>query len=179
MKKPLRTDPIAEANRQWNQHGWDHAATGMAAVTSITRANQIFLKQVEQSLKPFDLSFARFELLRLLAFSTSHQLPMSSVTSRLQVHPASVTSVVDRLSADGLVERQAHPHDRRATILALTDQGATVTAQATTALNDEVFSKIDLSDADLQALVGILARLRAAAGDFVPPKPQPEALDQW
>ena len=37
----LPFDPVAEAQRQWSAHGWEHAAPGMAAVTSLMRAQQI------------------------------------------------------------------------------------------------------------------------------------------
>jgi len=42
----LATDPIAEAARQWVAHGWDQAAGGMAAITSLMRAHQIALGRV-------------------------------------------------------------------------------------------------------------------------------------
>src|SRR5690348_8237423 len=113
MARRLSVDPIAEAKRQWGEHGWDAAATGMTAVTSIIRAQQLMLAQVERALKPFGLSFARFELLRLLAFTREGRLPMASAISRLQVHPTTVTSVVDRLGRDGMLTKQPHPQDGR------------------------------------------------------------------
>jgi DNA-binding MarR family transcriptional regulator len=39
------------------------------------------------------------------------------------VTPRNVTGLVDALEADGFVERRAHPSDRRATLVALTDKG--------------------------------------------------------
>ena len=66
---PLPSDPIAEAHRQWQEHGWADAADGMAAVTAIMRTQQILMARIESTLKPFDLTFARFELLRLLSFT--------------------------------------------------------------------------------------------------------------
>lgn len=176
-RKPLRTDPIAEAKRQWVEHGWGDAAQGMAAVTSVMRAQRLMLSSVETALRPLDLSFARFELLRLLAFARESRMPMASVVSRLQVHPASVTSAVDRLVRDQLVSREPHPEDGRAAMLALTAAGRELVEQATTALNQQVFTEIDLSSDDLGALVAVLARMRKAAGDFRDPAPQPEPLD--
>ena len=41
--RTLDSDPIEEARRQWVAHGWAEAADGMAAVTSIVRAQQIVL----------------------------------------------------------------------------------------------------------------------------------------
>src|SRR5487761_254435 len=68
-RKSLDFDPIEEARRQWRVHGWDAAAPGMAAVTSIMRAHQIYLARVDAALRPFDLTFARYELLMLLSLS--------------------------------------------------------------------------------------------------------------
>ncbi len=65
----LPFDPIAEATRQWRGHGWDDAATGMAAVTSVVRVQQILMARVEEVLRPHGLTFARYELLMLLYFS--------------------------------------------------------------------------------------------------------------
>jgi len=174
--KPLPVDPIAEARRQWISHGWGDAADGMAAVTSVMRAHQLMLAEVDRALKPFGLTFARYETLRLLAFTRNGQMPMASATARLQVHPASVTNIVDRLERDGLVERAPHPHDGRAAMLILTDAGRALAEETTTVLNDEVFKRIGLDDEDLGALVSTIARLRRGAGDFEDPRPLPDPL---
>ncbi|WP_457966963.1 MarR family winged helix-turn-helix transcriptional regulator [Arthrobacter sp. D1-29] len=173
---PLPIDPIAEAKRQWLKHGWDDAAVGMAAVTSIMRAQQIMLARVESTLKPFNLSFARFELLRLLAFSRGGALPMASATARLQVHPTSVTNTVARLERAALVERSPHPTDGRATLVKLTDAGFEVVTAATDALNNSVFSQLGFPDQDLAALVSIIAKFRRESGDFNDPPPLPDPL---
>ena len=75
--------------------------TGMVAVTSVMRAHQILLARVENALRPYDLSFSRFELLRLLAFSRTGALPITKASDRLQVHVTSVTHAIRRLEADG------------------------------------------------------------------------------
>jgi DNA-binding MarR family transcriptional regulator len=175
-RKPLPVDPIAEAKRQWIAHGWDSAAVGMTAVTSIMRAHQIMLSRVERALRPFDLSFARFEMLRLLAFSREGRLPMSSAIARLQVHPTSVTNTVDRLERAGLVEREQHPDDGRATLVVLTPSGRETVERATDALNAEVFDDIGLDRAETVEVVRLIARFRRGEGDFVDPSTPPEPL---
>lgn len=174
--RPLPTDPLAEAKRQWLAHGWTDAADGMTVVTSVMRAQQLLLARVDAALKPFALSFARFEVLRLLAFSRAGRLPLSSVVARLQVHATTVTSTAERLVRDGLILREPHPHDGRAAMLTLTDDGRALVERATSALNDEVFSRPGLSNDDATDLVGIVARLRRDAGDFAEPRPQPDPL---
>ncbi len=173
---PLPMDPIAEAKRQWISHGWSAAADGMAAVTSIIRAQQIVLARVDAALKPFGLSFARFEMLRLLSFSRDGLLPMASASARLQVHPTSVTNVVDRLERDGLVRRSAHPTDGRATLVVLTDSGRSVVEDATASLNDRVFSSPGIASDDLMRLIQTLAQFRRSSGDFVDPPIAPDPL---
>lgn len=162
----LDFDPIARARQQWVDAGWAEAADGMAAVTSVMRAHQIFVARVEATLKPLGVTFARYEVLMLLWFSKRGSLPMKVIGSRLQVHPTSVTNAVDRLEDAGLVTRSAHPDDRRALLVALTPAGRELAERATKALNAEVFERPDLAEADVKRLVDVVTRLRRTAGDF-------------
>ena len=66
---PLPDDPIELARANWVKHGWDDAAEGMALVTSVMRVQQVFLARIEEILRPLGLTFARYEVLRLLAFT--------------------------------------------------------------------------------------------------------------
>lgn len=163
----LRFDPIEEAHRQWAAHGWDAEAPAMAALTSIMRVQQIFLARVDHVLRPLGLSFARYETLRLLAFSRAGALPLGKVGERLQVHPGSVTNAIDRLEEQRLVRRRPHPTDGRTTLAEITPRGRRLTEQATAALNAEVFAQLGLSDDDLHDLFVILRKVRAGSGDFV------------
>jgi DNA-binding MarR family transcriptional regulator len=174
--KRLTVDPIAEAKRQWLAHGWTDAAAGMTAVTSIMRAHQLMLARVDETLRPFGLTFARYELLTLLSFTRGGRMPMASASARLQVHPTSVTNTVDRLQTDGLVAREPHPDDGRATLIVLTNAGRTLAERATAALNAEVFTNPGLDAGDTDELVSIIARLRRDAGDFDDPRPSPDPL---
>lgn len=162
----LAADPIGVARDEWERRGWGEAAPGMAAVTSLMRAQQIVAARVEATLKPFGVTFARYEVLMLLTFSRRGTLPMKLIGSRLQVHPTSVTNAVDRLESAGLVTRSTHPDDRRAFIVALTDAGRDLARRATEALNAEVFGAPGLGANDLESLVEVIGRMRSAAGDF-------------
>ena len=173
---PLPVDPIAEAKRQWTAHGWTDAAAGMSVVTSIIRAQQLLMARIDAALKPFGLSFARYEMLRLLGFTRQGRMPMASAIARLQVHPTSVTNTVDRLVRDGLVVREPHPIDGRAAMLVLTDAGRDLVERATDALNSQVFADAALAEDDMVELVRILARFRKDAGDFTDPRPLPDPL---
>lgn len=163
---PLSGDPVAQAQEHWVAHGWERAARGMAAVTSLMRAQQIMLGRVESVLRRFDVTFARYEVLMLLLFSRSGALPMRVIGERLQVHPTSVTNAVDRLELAGLVTREPHPTDRRTTLVTLTREGRSVAQRATRALNREVFEEPGIPEESMQQVIDVLARFRREAGDF-------------
>lgn len=160
-------DPIALAHQNWVDHGWSDAADAMAFVTSIMRVQQILLAHVEAVLRPNGLTFARYEVLRLLAFSTEGVLPVGKVGERLQVHPASVTNAVQRLEGDGYVERLRNPRDGRGVLAALTPAGRELVEWCTDELNRHVFGTLPIADADQRDAVAVLGQLRAAFGDFV------------
>ncbi len=164
--KALAFDPIEEARRQWVDHGWADAADGMAVVTSVMRAQQIYLARIDAVLRPFDLTFARFELLTLLSFTRTGSLPLSKAGARLQVHPASITNAVDRLEAQGFVRRTPHQTDRRTTLVELLPEGREVLAKATAGINETVFAVPGLTVVEARRLCALLRKVRAAAGDF-------------
>ena len=117
------------------------------------------------ALKPHGLTFARYEALVLLSFSRRGSLPMRMMGERLQLHPTSITNIVDRLESDGLARRLPHPSDRRTTLVELTDAG-----------RDRLVDRPKPSPGPISAwsgwtttmpqLSGLLTKVRQAAGDF-------------
>ncbi len=159
-------DTIALAREKWEQHGWGDAAEGMAAVTSVMRAQQVLQARVDDVLKPHGLVFARYEVLMLLLFSSRGALPATKMSVRLQVHPASITNAVDRLEAAGLVRRVPHPTDGRGRLVEITAEGRRTALAATEDLNAGVFARPGLSPRRTRTLVGVLEDLRRDAGDL-------------
>ena len=52
-----------------------------------------------------------------------------ALADALKVSPRNITGLVDGLVATGLVTREPHPTDRRATLVSLTDRGASTLAE--------------------------------------------------
>jgi DNA-binding MarR family transcriptional regulator len=162
----LRFDPINEAARQWRKHWGAGPVPAMSAVTSVMRAHQILIARLNEALAPFEISFARYEALMLLFFSRKGSLPLGKMGARLQVHPASVTNLIDGLERVGYATREPHPTDRRTTLATITPRGREVAEQATEAMHEIKFGTAPLRRADLEALTGTLRHLREGAGDF-------------
>ena len=169
MTRPLKLDPIAEARRQWAERWPDAPLAAMAAVTSVMRAQQVLLAHLNDALRPFGLTFPRYEALMLLQFTRTGALPLGKVSERLQVHRTSVTNIVDKLERDGLVRRVPHAEDRRATLAEVTAEGRRVALAATRALHAIDFGLGALTEHDQDALTDLLRNLRVAAGDFAEP----------
>jgi DNA-binding MarR family transcriptional regulator len=160
----LPFDPIDEAARQWGRR-WD-GVPAMHAVTSLMRVQQLVIARLDAILKPHGLTFARYEALVLLVFSSRGSLPLGKMGERLQVHPTSVTSIVRRLESSGLVVRRAHPEDGRAVLADITDAGRTLVQKATRDLVGADFGLGALGERDLRRLSELLRPIRQAAGDF-------------
>ena len=80
----------------------------MDAVTSIMRTQQILLTRLNPVLRPHGLTFPRYEALMILYLSRQGALPLGKIGKRLQVHPTSVTSLIDGLEKQGFVIREPH-----------------------------------------------------------------------
>ncbi|GAA3668546.1 MULTISPECIES: MarR family winged helix-turn-helix transcriptional regulator [Lentzea] len=161
---PLPFDPIARAAELWDDRVGP--STSMAAVTSVMRVQQIIQSAVDAALKPHGLTFARYEALVLLYFSRKGALPMRVMGERLQLHPTSVTNIVDRLESDGLVRRTPHPTDRRTTLVEITDAGLQRREAATAAVVEVNLGLKGLTDRQTEQLTELLAKVRRASGDF-------------
>jgi DNA-binding MarR family transcriptional regulator len=167
---PLEFDPIDRAGALWEKH-WpdqDHDVyAAMRAVTSIMRAHQILIADLDSMLRPFGITFSRYEALVLLTHSREGSLPLSVIGERLQVHATSVTNVIDRLEGAGLVTRVPNPRDGRGTLAVITDAGREVAHKATEAFNAAKFGLSALDLADMDEVFAVLRKLRRDADDFV------------
>ncbi len=112
-----------------------------------------------EALAPWDITPSAFRALRVLG--RDGDMRLSELSEHLRIAPRSVTEVVDTLEARGLAERRPDPADRRATLVGLTGQGASVLDAIRAARGTEaerVFGQ--LSAADRAHLARILRKLR-------------------
>ena len=169
----LPFDPIARAAQIWEEKFGP--ADAMAAVTSIMRAQQLLLAELDGLLRPYALTFARYEALILLTFSRRGSLPLRVIGERLMVHPTSVTNTIDRLEEQGMVVRRPNPRDGRGTLAEITGLGREVAERATGDLMTARFGMGGYGAGELGQVFTLLRGLRLEAGDFVP---EPDTVDE-
>jgi len=75
----------------------------------------------QDSIAATGLGLSDFAVLKALLFTGP--LPVNVIGSKVLLTSGSITSAVDRLEGEGLVKREAHPTDRRASLVALTAAG--------------------------------------------------------
>ena len=108
----------------------------------------------------FAATLPRFDLMAALERAPDG-LTMGELSQRLKVSNGNVTGVVERLVREGQVERTALPTDRRSYRVALTAAGRAAfaaMAERHAGWIDRLFG--DLSDGEVEQLMGLLGRLR-------------------
>ena len=99
------------------------------------------------------MSFGRARALRRLA---RQPMSMGELAAALGIDPPNATGVVDDLESQGLVRRQRHPTDRRATVVEATRKGKGLARRADEVLGTPPPALSALSTDDLEALRRIL-----------------------
>ena len=126
----------------------------------IIRLGEILEKRLEESLESVDLSLAKYSAIKHLALA-GEPLALSELASRMICVRSNITQLMGRLEADGLVQREEDPHDRRsvrATLTALGRERQAIGAERVRQLQEEI-AEI-LCKLDYKALEGALAALK-------------------
>ena len=105
-----------------------------------------------------EVSFARSQVLRILHESGAS--PMSALSKALGVTKRNITSLVDGLEQDGLVQREASPTDRRSIIIRPTTAGSRIGCEMSETHETRVAALFDnLSLADQTKLMSLLGKI--------------------
>jgi len=101
-----------------------HHDPRLAAWSTFLRAHARVVRELERELQDEqDLALTDYDVLVQLASADDRRLRMSDLADRLLLSRSGATRLVDRLVADGLVERVVCESDRRGQWAALTDAG--------------------------------------------------------
>jgi DNA-binding MarR family transcriptional regulator len=131
-------------------------------------ASILLVDQLDRDLRvAHDLTLADYEILVHLSEAEDRQLRMAELADASLVSRSRLTHRVNRLSARGLVEREACPTDKRGTFAVLTDAGMALLEQAAATHVESVRAHlVDRLDRDrftaLGAMLGVVAAPLAA-----------------
>ena len=98
------------------------SGTERTGLFAVLHASSVLESRVEARLSDVGLSLAKLAALRCLT-QAGESIPLGQLAERLSCVKSNVTQLVDRLEADGLVNRTSDPNDRRSRFAVLTDAG--------------------------------------------------------
>jgi DNA-binding MarR family transcriptional regulator len=113
--RPARFEKLMQAS--------DRDVDATRAVVALARADGVLSRTMEEVLAPTGVTGPKFNVLMELAASPKGALPLSEVARRLLKSPPNMTSLIDRLEADGWVRRTRDTADRRVVMAEITDEG--------------------------------------------------------
>src|SRR5579862_6374239 len=108
--------------------------------------------RMEAALSQSGLSLAKFGVLDVLITQHPNFLPLSELARRLSCVKSNITQLVDRLEADGLVQRRDHHRDRRSVRAVVTAEGRRrwkVGGEAMAAVERDLFNHFAPGEVDL------------------------------
>ena len=108
-------------NTALDQRG-GQAQASETTIFELLHAAHALEDKVEAALGKAGLSMAKFAVLNELV-SSGEALPLSELATRLSCVKSNMTQLVDRLQADGLVQRVQDPADRRSVKAEITASG--------------------------------------------------------
>ena len=155
--------------------GASRSAAEVAA--NLVRVSDAFLAELERRRRGIaDLSASAFQALAILE-GAGEPLAGHVIADRLLVSSASMTSLLDTLEGRGLVERHAHPTDRRKVLIQLTGEARQIVDRMLPTVHAVATEAIaDLTETEREQLVTALATIRArlvVVSGQPPSTPQP------
>ena len=123
-------------------------------------------------LEPMGLTHPQY--LVMLALWQHGPLAVKDLSRLLQLDPGTLSPLIKRLEAAGLLRRDRNPRDERALAIALTDKGRALRAEAER-IPAGIVERLGMDVAELTALHGALTRVIAASQRALDPAEQAAA----
>lgn len=143
--------------------GWDSMADDESLAELFWAVGRSLRHSARDALAAWDLSPSQARALGALSADGPSRL--GELAGHLRITPRSATEVVDQLEQRALVQRTPDPQDRRATIVGLTDPGASMAAAISAVKADQAEAVFDTLDArDRSELTRLLLALRERGG---------------
>ena len=127
---------------------------------------QVSNRWVTEALRPFGMTAAQHNVLRILRGVRPGSLPAGKIAERMVHHDPDLTRLLDKLVAAGLVEKSRDEKDRRVVNVRITKEGVTAVEAAMKSVRIALNARLAPLGAErLNALADLLESLRAATAE--------------
>jgi len=122
----------------------------LVKIRKIIRSINLESKKIE---KKYGISIPQMMCLQFLSKQEDYKSTASSIKGYLMLNASTVTGILKRLEARGLVAKLPNVNDRRATFITLTAKGADLLKEPPTTLQEKLTARLQrLSDPEIQTL---------------------------
>ncbi len=159
-------DEVDELVEAWHRERSDLDLAPVEVFSRITRLARLLDLARRAAFSAHGIESWEFDVLAALRRAGApYQLSPGALVRQTMVTSGTMTNRVDRLTARGLVEREADPDDRRGVLVRLTASGKrTVDGAFETLIERERGLLAQLGEADRQRLAVLLKRLMVPLG---------------
>jgi DNA-binding MarR family transcriptional regulator len=127
----VQEDVIDRIVHEWNRQRPEVDVSATHVSQRITRLYLLQSASIASVLSRYGVTFGEYEVLATLVRSgPPNQLKPTDLGNAIVLSSGAMTNRIDRLEAAGLVERFPDPHDRRGTLVTLTEKGRQTTDEA-------------------------------------------------
>lgn len=160
-KKPV--DAVDRILAQWNRERPDLDVAPMGTIGRVKRCSALLQRRLEEVFSAYGMTAWEFDMLATLRRAGApHRLAPTTLFSMLMITSGTMTHRLQKLEANGLVERIANPDDARSMLVQLSPAGLELIDRAVTAhVENERNILAPLRAADLAALDASLVKLLA------------------
>lgn len=153
--EPVQPNPLDSESRAHGEHA-DHKAELRLWLRLLTCTTMMEAEIRRRMRDRFDITLPRFDLMAQLE-RVPEGMTLGELSRRMMVSNGNVTGLVDRLVAEGLLQRRQSDTDRRAHYVSLTDQGHRAFAAMAAEHEDWVADLFaDLAPAEVETLMSLL-----------------------
>lgn len=137
-------------------------ATAVTAWEALFRAQVSVLRQLGAEFPTGELSLNEYDVLFNLSRQSDRRARLRDLNRQLLLTQPSVSRLVDRLVARGLVRKQSDPGDGRGTIVSLTHEGFELFRRVAVVHADSIHRLVGsaLSQDELETLTALTDKLR-------------------
>lgn len=131
------------------------------ALVSIIKTSSMLLRLSDRFFAPFKTTDIQFNILMILKNSDQEGISQQKLSEKLVVTKSNVVGLVDRMEKQGLVERKAHPTDRRFNRIVITEKGTALVEKVEVHYYQEVDRMMSgISDSEKKSIVEATAKVR-------------------
>ncbi len=157
----MQEDAVDQILEQWHLERPDLDVSPMGVIGRMGRLAKHLDRSIQETISEFGLNLGEFDVLATLLRSGSpYQLSPTDLFNALMVTSGTMTNRIDQLERADLVQRNPDPHDRRGTLIALTEKGQYLIGQAIEAHVANLHRLVNvLEESERQSLALLLRKL--------------------